>query len=304
MNQVTQPTASRRSAKKNTYPAKLLGGLIGPTWLWLVLFMLLPLLLLFLMTFRTDAFSWNSWEFTLENYRKFIETPSYHRLLLRSFRMAFLVAALSVVAAYPVAYFIAFQAGRWRNILITLLIIPAMSSFLLRVLAWRIILGSSGLLSTFFLWAGFIDERLPILLYTPTAVIITLVYVWLPYAALPIAVALNQIEPTLLEAAADLGAKPITSFLRITLPISLPGVVAAFLFVFIPTLGEYVTPALVGGPEGVMIGNIIGDQFTRALNWPMGALLSLSILLIIFIPAGLFSLWSKLANQRAATSYE
>jgi ABC-type spermidine/putrescine transport system permease subunit I len=107
-----------------------------------------------------------------------------------------------------------------------------------------------------------------------------------------------------LEAASDLGAKPLTTFLRVTLPLSLPGVLAAFLFVFIPTLGEYVTPALVGGPEGIMIGNIIWDQFSRALNWPMGAVLSLSILLVILIPAGLVSLFSKVSNQRMASRYE
>ncbi|MFO7678438.1 MAG: ABC transporter permease [Chloroflexota bacterium] len=305
VDQVTQPASATRPAEENDSTSRtLLGGLVGPTWIWLVLFMLLPLLLMFLMTFRTDAFNWSSWEFTLENYRRFIETPSYHRLLLRSVWLAFVVAALSIIMAYPVAYFVAFHAGRWRNLLITLLIIPAMSSFLLRVLAWRIILGSSGFLSTFLLSMGLIDERAPILLYTPTAVIITLVYVWLPYAALPIAVALNQIEPNLLEAASDLGAKPITTFLRVTLPLSLPGVLAAFLFVFIPTLGEYVTPALVGGPEGIMIGNIIWDQFSRALNWPMGAVLSLSILLVILIPAGLVSLFSKVSNQRMASRYE
>ncbi len=306
IEQISTKTAvsAQPSRQKPEFSRPLLGSLVGPTWVWLVLFMLLPLLLLLLMTFRTEAFNWQSWEFTLKNYRQFIDTPSYHRLLLRSFGMAFVVAVLSVISAYPVAYFVAFHAGRWRNILITLLIIPAMSSFLLRVLAWRIILGSSGFLSTFLLWAGVMDESAPVLLYTPTAVIITLVYVWLPYAALPIAVALNQIEPKLLEAAADLGAKPLASFLRVTLPLSLPGVLAAFLFVFIPTLGEYVTPALVGGPEGVMIGNIIWDQFSRALNWPMGALLSLSILLIILIPAGIVSLASKRSNQEAVPAYE
>lgn len=279
-------------------PKALLRGLIGPTWVWLALFMLLPMLLLFLMTFRTDAFEWGTWEFTLEHYRRFLETPSYHRLLLRSFWLAFVVAALSVIMAYPVAYVVAFHAGRWRNLLITLLIIPAMSSFLLRVLAWRVILSSSGFLSMLLVGLGVMEESAPILLYTPTAVIITLVYVWLPFAALPIAVSLNQIEPNLLEAAADLGAKPAVSFWRITLPLSLPGVIAAFLFVFIPTLGEYVTPSLVGGPQSIMIGNIVWDQFSRALNWPMGALLSLSIFLIILIPAGIVSLYSKWSRQK------
>ena len=304
VNKVVHVATNLRPARNEAgIPRTLLGSLIGPTWIWLVLFMLLPLLLLFFMTFRTEAFDWGYWEFTLKNYQKFIETPSYHRLLLRSIWLAFIVASFSVIMAYPVAYVVAFHAGRWRNLMITLLIIPAMSSFLLRVLAWRIILGSSGMLSSLLLALGIIEESMPILLYTPTAVIITLVYVWLPFAALPIAVALNQIEPNLLEASADLGAKPFATFWRITLPLSLSGVLAGFLFVFIPTLGEYVTPALVGGPEGIMIGNIIWDQFSRALNWPMGALLSIAILLIILIPAGLISLFSKTSRAKAG-SYE
>jgi spermidine/putrescine transport system permease protein len=300
VNRVAQVATNPKSVNKDAnVPRALLGSLIGPTWIWLVLFMLLPMLLMFFMTFRTEAFSWREWEFTLENYQKFFETPTYHRLLMRSAWMAFVVAALSVIAAYPVAYVVAFQTGRWRNLMIMLLIIPAMSSFLLRVLAWRIILGSSGVLSSLLLWLGVIHEAAPILLYTPTAVIITLVYVWLPFAALPIAVALNQIEPNLLEAASDLGARPYAAFMRITLPLSMSGVIAAFLFVFIPTLGEYVTPALVGGPEGVMIGNIIWDQFSRALNWPMGALLSMAMLLIVLIPAGFVSLYSKASRKKA-----
>jgi spermidine/putrescine transport system permease protein len=168
--------------------------------------------------------------------------------------------------------------------LLNILIIPAWTSFMLRVLAWRLILGSNGLLNTFLIWLGVIQEPISGLFYSVNAVIITLVYIWIPFAALPIYVALLRIEPGLLEAASDLGARPWQGFFKVTLPLSIPGVLAAFLYVFIPTVGEYVTPALVGGPNGLMIGNIIWDQFMRGLDWPMGATLSLIVMLIVLLP--------------------
>jgi spermidine/putrescine transport system permease protein len=133
------------------------------------------------------------------------------------------------------------------------------------------------------------------LIYSPEAVIITLVYVWIPFVALPIFVALERIDRSLLDAAVDLGCSRWEAFLRVTLPLSLPGVLAGFLFVFIPTVGEYVTPALVGGPQGVMFGNIIFDQFLRGLNWPLGALMSLAMLFIILIPLVLIARFGRLS---------
>jgi spermidine/putrescine transport system permease protein len=174
------------------------------------------------------------------------------------------------------------------------MIIPAWTSFLLRVLAWRLILGSNGLLNTFLMWLGVIQEPISGLFYSMNAVVITLVYIWIPFAALPIYVALLRIEPGLLEAASDLGAKPWQGFFKVTLPLSMPGILAAFLYVFIPTVGEYVTPALVGGPNGLMIGNIIWDQFMRGLDWPMGATLSLVIMLVVLLP---LVLMAKAAQQ-------
>ncbi len=158
---------------------------------------------------------------------------------------------------------------------------PTWTSYLLRVFAWRLILGSSGLLNSFLLFTGLVEEAAPILLYSRSAVVITLIYVWVPFVALPIFAALDRIDRSLQEAAADLGCRPWQTFLRVTLPLSLPGVVAGFFFALIPTLGEYVTPLLVGGGRGAMYGNLIQDQFLRALNWPMGSVMSIAMLIAV-----------------------
>jgi spermidine/putrescine transport system permease protein len=185
------------------------------------------------------------------------------------------------VLAYPLGYFLSFRAGRHQLTWLTILVIPAWTSFLLRILAWKVILGSTGALNSLLLWLGLIERASPILLFSREAVIVALVYVWLPFVALPIFAGLERIDRRLLEAAEDLGCKPWQTFLRVSLPLSLPGVLAGFLSVFIPTLGEYVTPLLVGGVDGIMYGNLIQDQFTRALNWPLGSVLSLVMLLLV-----------------------
>lgn len=272
--------------------------LITPPTLWLLALLVLPVGLMLLFTFRSGTFGEASRIFTLVHYQEFWQNASFHRLLLRSIYTAFLVSLYSIVLSYPVAYFLAFKAGPARITLLTVLIVPAWTSYLLRVLAWKIILGSSGILNSLLQSIGLINTSLPILLYNNTANIITLTYAWIPFVALPIFAALERIDRSLLEGAADLGAEPWEAFLRITLPLSLPGVVAGFLFVFIPTVGEYVTPALVGGTD-VMYGNIIWDQFLRALNWPIGSLMSIAMLLAVLLPLfvlGRFIRLSELAG--------
>lgn len=258
--------------------------LVTPAALWLLILLVLPLITLVVLSFQKSAFGTDSTVFSTGSYLEFFQNSSYQRLMLRSLGIAFLVSLLTVLLAYPLAYYMAFFGGEKQSLMLNLLIIPAWTSFLLRVLAWRVILGSSGLLNTFLLWTGLTREPLGGLFYSPTAVVITLIYIWVPFAALPIYVALQRIEPGLLEAASDLGSKPWQAFLRVTFPLSVPGMVAGFLFVFIPTVGEYVTPAMVGGPNGLMIGNIIWDQFSRGLDWPMGAVLSLMVLIAVLIP--------------------
>lgn len=256
--------------------------LVVPPGLWLLLLFVVPLGVMALYSFRPAAFDADPARLTLDNYRAFFANTAYQRLLIRSLWIAFLVAAVSVALAYPLAYFLAFRAGPQRVTLLTILIVPAWTSYLLRILSWRLILGSNGILNSALISLGLREEASPILLYSQAAVSVTLIYVWIPFVALPIFASLERINKSLLEAAADLGCPPWQAFLRVTLPLSMPGVLAGFFFAFIPTVGEYVTPLLVGGSQGIMYGNVIQDQFLRGLNWPLGSAMSLVMLLVVF----------------------
>lgn len=262
---------------------------MSPPVLVLTAFFVLPMIIMAIYSFRLGTFAPERDSFTLEHYAEYFGNLSYHRLLLQSVVVAFITSLLSVLFAYPIAYFLVFRAGQAQLTLLTILLVPAWTSYLLRILAWKLILGSGGLLNSLLLSTGLIKEASPILLYSQTAVIVTLVYVWVPFVVLPIFSALQRIDRSLLEAASDLGCSQAEAFLRVTLPLSLPGVVAGFLFVFIPTLGEWVTPSLVGGVQGTLFGNIIQDQFVRALNWPLGSLMSLVMLVLMIIQLALFS---------------
>lgn len=277
-----------------------LAVLMTPPTLWLVVLFILPLSLMAVFSFRAGSFAPERDQFTLDNYREYFSNPSYLRLLGQSAVIALQTSMLSILFAYPLAYFLAFRAGPMRVTLLTLLIVPAWTSYLLRILAWKIILGSNGALATFLLSIGVMQEAAPVLLYSPTAVIVTLVYSWIPFVTLPIFSALERIDKRLLEAAADLGCAPWEAFLRVTLPLSLPGVIGGFFFVFIPTLGEWVTPTLVGGAQGIMYGNLIQDQFVRALNWPMGSLMSLVMLTVVLALTALFSRVGRISDLAGA----
>jgi spermidine/putrescine transport system permease protein len=263
--------------------------LMTPPSLWMLVLFVAPLLAMLLFSFRagTSGAARDTW--TLANYANFLGNLPYQRLLLNSTLTALLTAIGAIVLAYPLAYYLAFGAGSKRMTLLTLIILPAWTSYLLRIFAWRVILGSNGLFNSLLLSLGLVQEALPILLYSSTAVVVTLIYVWIPFATLPIFATLERIDRSLIEAAGDLGCKPWEVLLRVIFPLSLPGVISAFMFVFIPTLGEYVTPLLVGGARGIMYGNIIQDQFVRALNWPMGSLLSAVMLVVALLVLVVFS---------------
>jgi len=270
--------------------------LVSPPALFMIVLFLLPIGVMALYSFRAGTFGEARETFTLDHYRDFLANIPFQRLLWRSLVISFWVSLYAVALAYPIAYYLVFSAGSQKLFLLTLIIVPAWVSYLLRVLAWKVILGSTGLLASFFTWIGLDLGDAPLLLYSPDAVIITLVYVWIPFVALPIFAALERIDPSLLEAAYDLGCNKFQAFLRVTLPLSLPGVVAGFLFVFIPTVGEYVTPALVGGPDGIMFGNLIQDQFLRGSNWPAGSLMSLAMLVVVLVPLVVFGRFFKFSD--------
>ncbi|HVF24980.1 MAG TPA: ABC transporter permease [Anaerolineales bacterium] len=252
-----------------------------PPLFWLGAFFLIPLLLMFAFSFRPDMRGdfFQLWQPSLNQYEKLISTGSYWRLLWTSAQMAFLISISAVVLSFPIAYFLAFHGKQRVGFYLVLLLVPFWTSYLLRVMAWKIMLGTEGVINSFLMYVNLIQEPLPALLYNRNAVVLTLVYVWIPFATLPILAALQRIDTSLFEAAADLGARPFHQFLRITAPLSLPGVLAAFFMVFIPTVGEYVTPLLVGGSRGSMYGNIIQDFFTKAANWPFGSAMSMVMLL-------------------------
>ena len=254
-----------------------------PPYVWLAGFFVLPLLLIVAISLRPEAgpidFD-DPWLLTLDQYQRIIETPAYLRRLGISVVMALVVAGTATVLAYPIAYFLAFRARSRATLFLILLLVPYAVSYLLRIMAWRLMLGQEGAINSLLQWTGMIAEPLDLLFYSQAAVVITLVYVWIPFAALPIYAALQRIERAHLEAAADLGAGPWNRFWRVTVPLSLPGAVAAFFMVFIPTVGEYVTPSLVGGTEGYMYGNLIRDFFSQAASWTTGSALSVIMLLL------------------------
>ena len=257
----------------------------------LAVFLVAPLVLMAALSFREDLSGPLLGPFTptLEHYQAFADTPPFLRSLGISALSALGVALAATALAYPLAYFLAFRAGRRAAIFLVILLIPFWTSYLLRVMAWKLMLGGEGVINSALIWAGVVDEPIAALLYNRAAVIVTLIYVWIPFAALPILASLSRIDVRLHEAAADLFASPWQQFKRVTLPLSLPGLIAAFLMVFIPTVGEYVTPLLVGGTGGTMYGNIIQDFFTRAANWPYGAALAMIMLAatLVLVAAGL-----------------
>ncbi|WP_292238821.1 ABC transporter permease, partial [Mesorhizobium sp.] len=218
---------------------------------------------------------------TAANFVTVATDPLYWTVTLRSLVIAGLVTLATVATAYPVAYYLAFHAGRRRNLLLFLVTLPFWTSYLLRVFAWKIVLAYNGVLNSAFIESGLWSEPTLAFLNTPAAVVVTLAHAYAPFAILPIYVALDTIPKSLLEAASDLGARPFTSFRRVVLPNSMPGVLAAALVVFVPTVGDYVTPAMVGGPASTMIGTLIQSQFGKANDWPFGAALSVCVMLVI-----------------------
>jgi spermidine/putrescine transport system permease protein len=252
--------------------------LLGLPLAWLGVFFLVPIGIVAAYSVNVYSLDPGPHEFTLEAWRNFLHGSVYLGLFWKSVKMSLIVSAIVVVLAYPLAYYLALSETKRKYVLLLLLIAPFLTSYLLRVLAWKVILGNEGVINTFLYWTGIrsADDPIAQLLYSRFAVMLVLGYIWLPFVALPIFVSLESLDRRLLEAATDLGASRWQAFRRITLPLSLPGVVAAFLFVFIPTLGEFVTPSLVGGPSGYMYGNQIVDLFgTGFPDWQTGSVLAI-----------------------------
>jgi spermidine/putrescine transport system permease protein len=279
----TYPTSladGRRS--RPAWPFRL--GMTLPGALVTSLLVLFPLAVVLALGFRTNDGSLFGASFTFQNFAIALSDSLYAAVIGRSLLIAGLVTLATVATAYPVAYYLSFHtSGRRRARLLFLVTLPFWTSYLLRVFAWKIVLAFNGVLNSTLLMLGLTSEPILALLNTPAAVVVTLAHAYAAFAILPIFVALETIPRSLLEAAADLGARPFLTFRRIVLPLSMPGVLAAAVVVFVPTVGDYVTPALVGGPSSSMIGSIIQAQFGKANDWPFGAALSVLVMAVILL---------------------
>lgn len=256
-------------------------ALLSPALVAMGLLLMAPLALLVLYSFWKQSDIGLDKHFTFLQYASVFSRSSYRALLVRSIAISAAVTLVTVVLAYPMAYFVAFRVERTKFFWLVLLTVPFWTSYLLRVFAWKVILGYNGVINSGLISLGLTREPLAFLLYNPSAVVITLAHAWAAFAILPIYVSLEKIDRELLEAAADLGDGPLRRFLRVTLPLSLPGVIGAAVLIFVPTTGDYVTPTLVGGADGVMIANVIEVQFDKIGDWPLGAALSIATMVTV-----------------------
>jgi spermidine/putrescine transport system permease protein len=262
--------------------------LLSPTLLVMLFSMCVPFGLMVVMSFWTQSGYEFDTNFTLLNYEKITSTPVYSQLLMRSLWISAACTLATVLIAYPMAYYVAFHVHRRKMMWIILMTLPFWTSYLLRIFSWKVILGFNGVINSGLMGMGIIGKPLEFLLYNPTAVVITLTHAWVAFAILPIYISLEKIDKSLLEAATDLGDGPIARFFRVTLPLSLPGVIAATILIFVPTVGDYVTPAMVGGPNGLMIANLITAHFGIINNWPGGSALAIIMMLVVGFIAAIY----------------
>jgi putrescine transport system permease protein len=291
-----------RPAKPRSWGRRLV---VAIPYLWLLLLFLAPFLIVLRLSFSTAAIAippytpvfdfgagWEAFvgklqEFTTDNYQWLIDNSLYWRSYLSSLQIAFFSTVLTLLIGYPIAYGMARAPSSWRPILLMMVILPFWTSFLIRVYAWIGILKREGLLNQFLMWLGWIDTPLAIQ-NTNVAVYIGIVYSYLPFMVLPLYAALERMDRTLLEAAADLGSTPLKAFWRITFPLSIPGVVAGCMLVFIPVVGEFVIPDLLGGSETLMIGKTLWSEFFTNRDWPLASAVAIILLIILVVPIVLF----------------
>lgn len=256
-----------------------------PAVVWTALFFAAPLLIVCAYAFLTRGdYGGVELPWTLESFSRVVD-PLYGAILWRSVWIAGVSTVLCVVLGFPLALAIV-RAGRFRALLLQLVLLPFWTSFLVRTYAWLFILRDTGLVNTVLLRLHLIAQPLP-LLYNDGAVVLGLVYHYLPFFVIPVYATLDRLDPALLEAAADLGARPWTAVRRVVLPLAMPGIAAGSVLVFIPCLGAYLTPDLLGGGKTVMLGNLVQNQFTTARDWPFGSALSLALLLLCAVVLGL-----------------
>lgn len=264
---------SHSKGKKTLFdkPRSYITGI--PIILWLLIIIIAPVILMLVMSFRQKMGYEISNVLTLSNYLEIFKKPFYFKILLRSFRIALIASAMAIFAGYPLAYYISRKIRKGKNLLFMLIIIPLWISYLVRIIAWRTILGNQGLINSALMAVGLIKKPLSFLLYNQFAVAITLSYIAIPFVFIPLYTVLEKIPVNLVDAAKDLGAGEFQTFINVIFPLSIPGLLTGFMLAFVVSLGDYIIPMQLGGTGGMMLGNIIWAQFGFAFNWPLGAAL-------------------------------
>jgi len=321
---MTPPNPERFGSRLETPAQKLNAHLSGATttsrvlvraipYIWLLAFFLAPFVIVFKISFSEaviaippysslfiwDAGFWPDIVVNLENYLLLIEDDLYVRAYLNSLKIAAISTALTLAVGFPIAYAMARAPHQWRHTLVMLMILPFWTSFLIRVYAWIGILKNEGLLNKFLMWLGVINDPL-IILHTDWAVYIGIVYSYLPFMVLPLYAALERMDDALLEAAADLGCRPATAFWFITVPLARPGIVAGCFLVFIPAVGEFVIPDLLGGSGTLMIGRTLWSEFLNNRDWPVASAVAVVLLLLLIVPIVLFQRHQSARREAAS----
>jgi spermidine/putrescine transport system permease protein len=282
-------------AQTNSAEARAGWSLIAPPAIYAMLLLAAPLATVLIYSVLTGGNGAVGLPATLDNYAEILTKPQYRAVMMRSLMVSILVTATTVLLAYPIAYFVSFHvAPSKKSLWLFLITIPFWTSYIIRVSLWRTILGYDGIIDSSLISMGLMDTQLNILSSGVTSIIITLSHAYAPFAVLPIFVSLEKVDRALLEAGQDLGETRWTTFLRVTLPLSMPGVIAAVLIVFIPTVGDYVTPELIGGGKTPMVANFIESQMLKQRDQAMGSALAVTAMVIV----GIVSLAFVLMNKR------
>ena len=258
--------------------------LILPLCIWLLFFMVLPYTFILAQSFlETDMFGKVLYNFNLNSYTKIFTSELYYSTLLRTFGFAIIVAVLSIILSLPLAYYIAFKAKKHKTLLYSIIVLPFWVSYIVRAYAWKIILGQTGILNSFLISIGLIDAPLEFLLYSDFATIVCLVYILTPFVAIPIYTSLEQIPKNLIEASKDLGANSWVTFCKVIFPLGLPGIISGGTFALVLTMGDFLAAFLLGGPQTLLISNIITNLFGTSNDRPLGSAVGIVILVLILI---------------------
>ncbi|TCU07604.1 ABC transporter permease [Rhizobium sullae] len=250
---------------------------------WALIFMIFPYAVMIAVGFWTRQFPLFVPDFQRGNFVQLFSDPQYITVILRTLKIALLVTLGAILLGYPLAYFLVFtvKSQKWRNLLYMSVIVPLWVSYLLRAYTWKIILGTNGALNSLLLSFGLIDEPLTLFLYNQASMVITLVYIFVPFMVMPLFTVLDNIPKALIEASEDLGVGPFITFWRVIFPLSLGGLIAGATLTFCLAFGDFVAPVLVGGPDGTMVANLLQSQFGAALNWPLGSALATLVLILV-----------------------